>query len=173
MDIKRATPDNIPAIKRLMELAIRELQKGYLTSEQIEASFMGMGLDTQLIEDGTYFCIWDGAELVGCGGWSYRATLHGGNHSPGRDDRKLDPKTERARIRAMYTHPEHTKRGIGRMVIKASEHAAREAGFRNLEMAATMAGVPFYKKCGYRVESEWFEKNGDVPVPLATMIKEI
>jgi len=173
MDIKLAIPNDIPAIKRLMELAIRELQKGYLTSEQIEASFAGMGLDTQLIDDQTYFCIWDGSELVGCGGWSYRATLHGGNHSAGRDDRTLDPSTERARIRAMYTHPDHTKRGIGRMIIDASENAAREAGFHTLEMAATMAGVPFYKKCGYYIESEWFEKNGEVPVPLATMVKEI
>lgn len=173
MEIKQATTQDIPAIKTLMERAIRELQRGYLTEEEIEASFAGMGLDTQLIEDETYFCVWDGSTLVGCGGWSYRATLHGGNHSAGRDDRTLDPQTERARIRAMYTHPEHTKRGIGRLIIEASEDAARAAGFRKFEMAATMAGVPFYKKCGYHIESEWFEKNGDVPVPLATMVKAI
>lgn len=156
-----------------MERSIRELQRDYLSPEQVEASFAGMGLDTQLIDDQTYFCVWDDDQIVGCGGWSFRATLHGGNHSAGRDDRKLDPMTERARIRAMYTHPEHTKRGIGKLVIEAAEDGAKRAGFHTLEMAATMAGVPFYKKCGYHIESEWYEQNGDVPVPLATMVKEI
>jgi GNAT superfamily N-acetyltransferase len=158
-------------IRALMMLSIRELQKGYLTPEQIEASHAGMGLDTQLIADGSYFTVWHGDTLVGCGGWSFRATLYGGNHSANRDISLLDPATERARIRAMYTHPDHTKRGIGQMIITASETAAREHGFGALEMAATMAGKPFYLRCGYTIESEWFDENGAVPVPLATMVK--
>ena len=171
--LKLATLDDCDAIRALMNLAILELQKGYLTEAQIAASSAGMGLDTQLIEDGTYFAIWSGDTLAGCGGWSYRATLYGGNHSAGRSIRQLDPATERARIRAMYTHPDFTKRGIGRMVIDAAEAAARAAGFRALEMAATMAGKPFYLKCGYTIESEWFDENGAVPVPLATMVKTL
>ncbi len=173
LTLKLATIDDCDAIRALMHLSIRELQKGYLTEAQIAASSAGMGLDTQLIEDGTYFAIWSGDILAGCGGWSYRATLYGGNHSAGRSIRELDPATERARIRAMYTHPDFTKRGIGRMVIDAAESAARAAGFKALEMAATMAGKPFYLKCGYVVESEWFDENGAVPVPLATMVKTI
>jgi GNAT superfamily N-acetyltransferase len=172
-DLRLATFADCDAIRALMAIAIRELQKDYLTSDQIEASFAGMGLDSQLIEDGTYFTVWDGDMLAGCGGWSHRATLHGGDHSAGRSLRLLDPGIERARIRAMYTSPRYTNRGIGRMILEASEAAALAAGFRSLEMAATLAGKPFYLKCGYVVESEWQDENGAVPVPLATMVKTI
>lgn len=173
LSLRLATAADCDAIRDLMQLSISDLQKGYLTDDQILASSAGMGLDTQLIEDGTYFAVWSGDNLAGCGGWSYRATLYGGNHSAGRSIRELDPATERARIRAMYTHPNFIKRGIGRMVLNASEIAARKAGFRSLEMAATMAGKPFYLRCGYTIESEWYDENGAVPVPLATMIKTI
>jgi len=173
LSLRNADQGDIPLIKSLMKHSIAELQRGYLSEKQIEASFAGMGLDTQLIDDQTYFCVLDGKEIVGCGGWSRRATLYGGNHSAGRDARLLNPKTERARIRAMYTHPDHTKRGIGRMILKAGEAAAKEEGFQALEMAATLAGEPFYLRCGYTVESEWVDKNGAVPVPLKTMVKDI
>ncbi len=173
MKIAIAKPENINEIKDLMHASISELQKGYLSDAQIAASFSGMGLDTQLIDDGTYFCVWDEDVLVGCGGWSRRATLYGGNHTGGRNASLLDPETDRARIRAMYTHPQHAKRGIGRMIIDAGEAAAKAEGFKALEMAATMAGVPFYKKCGYHIESEWEDTNGAVPVPLCTMVKTI
>lgn len=171
--ITLAQASDIPFIKALMERAIRELQKGYLTKAQIEASFAGMGLDTQLIEDNTYFTIKDGEALVGCGGWSRRATLHGGDHSADRDNSLLNPAVDRARIRAMYTHPDHIKRGIGRMIIQASEEAARAEGFKALEMAATTAGKPFYLRCGYHIEREWEDMNGAVPVPLLTMVKRL
>jgi len=171
--LRVATLADIEAIKMLMDLAISELQKGYLTKAQIKASFAGMGLDTQLIEDQTYFCVMDEDVLVGCGGWSRRATLYGGNHSSGRNADLLDPAKDRARIRAMYTHPHHIKRGIGTMIIETGEQAAKAEGFKALEMAATMAGVPFYKKCGYSVEREWNDNNGDVPVPLCTMVKSL
>jgi len=169
--IKLARECDINAIKSLMQISISELQKGYLADSQIKASFAGMGLDTQLIEDETYFCVWDENILVGCGGWSRRATLYGGNHSAGRNAKLLDPVVDRARIRAMYTHPDHTKRGIGRMILEAGESAAKAEGFKILEMAATMAGKPFYLRCGYYVESEWEDMNGAVAVPLCTMVK--
>ena len=173
MKLEIALTRDIPKIKRLMKFSIKELQKDFLSKAQIEASFAGMGLDTQLIDDGTYFCVWDGDILVGCGGWSRRATLYGGNHSAGRNASLLDPAKDRARIRAMYTHPDHTRRGIGGMIIEAGEKAAKSEGFTALEMAATMAGVPFYKRCGYTIESEWEDTNGPVPVPLCTMVKTI
>ena len=173
LTIRPATPDDAEAIAALMKRAIEELQQGYLTPEQVEASKAGMGLDRALIEDGTYFCVEEDGVLVGCGGWSRRATLYGGNHSAGRDPRLLDPATERARIRAMYTHPDHTRKGVGRMILEAGEAAARVEGFREIEMAATMAGKPFYERCGYAVEDEWFDTNGAVPVPLATMAKAL
>ncbi len=171
--IKFASEDDIEAIGSLMNRAIVELQAGYLTDAQIAASFSGMGLDTQLIKDKTYFVVYDGETLVGCGGWSRRATLYGGNHSAGRNASLLDPATDRARIRAMYTHPEHTKRGIGRMILLAGEKAARAEGFQALEMAATKAGEPFYLRCGYHIEREWEDTNGAVPVPLLTMVKQL
>lgn len=173
MLIREATRSDIEAIKSLQMAAIEQLQRGYLTDQQIEASKVSMGLDTQLIFDGTYFCVVDAGLLVGCGGWSHRATLYGNNNSAGRNARKLDPRTERARIRAMYTHPHHTKRGIGRMILQASETAASEYGFSALEMAATEAGRPFYERCGYEIETAFFDENGDVPVPLYTMVKSL
>jgi len=171
--LRLAKLTDVEAIKCLMHLAISELQKGYLTEAQIAASFVAMGLDTQLIKDQTYFCVMEGKTLVGCGGWSRRATLYGGNHSAGRNAALLNPAIDRARIRAMYTHPDYTRRGIGKLIIEAGEVAAKAEGFKALEMAATMAGVPFYKKCGYLVESEWHDTNGDVPVPLCTMVKSL
>lgn len=173
LTLRLANLDDVGAIKNLMDRAILELQVGYLSPEQITASQAGMGLDMQLIQDQTYFTVWSADQLVGCGGWSYRATLYGGNHSAGRDISMLNPATDRARIRAMYTSPDHVRMGIGAMILKASEAAATAAGFRALEMAATMAGKPFYAKCGYYVELEWFDTNAAVPVPLATMVKSI
>lgn len=173
LDIRIAEVADAEAIAELMQLAIGELQKGFLTPEQIEASRAGMGLDMQLIEDRTYFCVEEDGVLVGCGGWSRRATLYGGNHSAGRDARSLDPATERARIRAMYTHPDHTRKGIGRLILEAGEEAARAEGFSEIEMAATQAGIPLYRACGYAIESEWHDTNGAVPVPLATMWKRL
>jgi GNAT superfamily N-acetyltransferase len=173
LHIRIATSADIDAIRALMGRAIRELQKGFLSPDQIDASSAGMGLDTQLIEDGTYFTVWSADVLAGCGGWSHRATLYGGNHSAGRSARLLDPATERGRIRAMYTNPDFTRRGIGMMILDAGEAAARAAGFKSLEMAATMAGMPLYLRAGYVVESEWFDENGAVPVPLATMVKSL
>ena len=161
------------AIAELMALAIEQLQQGYLKPEQIEASKGGMGLDAMLIADGTYFVVEAGGALAGCGGWSRRATLYGGNHSAGRDPRLLDPSSERARIRAMYTHPDHVRKGVGRLILETSESAARAEGFTELEMAATTAGKPFYLRCGYEVESEWEDTNGPIAFPLATMTKQL
>lgn len=171
MKVRLATAKDVDEIKTLMRLAINSLQTDYLTAEQILASHASMGLDTQLIEDGTYFCVWVKGRVAGCGGWSFRSTLYGGNHSAGRDAERLNPATDRARIRAMYTHPDFTHRGIGRLILETSENAAKIAGFKALEMAATLAGEPFYARCGYSVERRWEDENGAVPLPLLTMVK--
>ena len=173
LSLRLAAADDIPAIRILQQRAIDKLQEGFLSPAQIRASHAAMGLDTQLITDGTYFCVLDAASgaIAGCGGWSRRATLYGGNHSAGRDARLLVPAIEPARIRAMYTDPAHVRRGIGRMILRASEAAARAEGFRNLSMAATEAGKPFYLSCGYSVARAFEDKNGGTPVPLYEMIK--
>ena len=169
LPIRLATPADAPAIEALMALAIPALLAPFLTPRQIAASFAVMGLDTQLIADGTYFLIHAGAQLVGCGGWSRRATLYGGNHTAGRDARLLDPATEAARIRAMYTHPGFVRRGIGRRLLDASERAARSEGFTRAVLSATLGGEPLYRACGYRETG----RTVDQGVPLVVMEKQI
>lgn len=168
-----ATTDDIDAIAALMALSIAQLQTGFLSPAQIAASRAVMGLDTGLIADETYFVVLQGDRLVGCGGWSRRATLFGGNHSAARDERLLDPAIEPARVRAMYTHPEFARQGIGRQILAASEAAARQAGFRRAELAATLAGAPLYRACGW-TELAAIDANVDgVLVPLIRMGKSL
>lgn len=169
-----ATPDDIPAIAALMERAIGELQRGFLSSEQIAASRAHMGLDSQIIRDGGYFLVEIDGQLAGCGGWSARATLFGGDASGGRNPAMLDPAVDAARIRAMYTDPGFARRGVGRLIIALCEDAARAAGFRRTEMAATLAGVPLYESCGYSVIERFEAVAADgVPVPLVRMGKAL
>lgn len=170
-----ATPDDIPAIAALMERAIESLQRGFLSPEEIAASRLSMGLDTQLIADGTYFVVECAGRLAGCGGWSHRATLYGGNHSAElRDDRLLDPAAEPARIRAMYTDPDFTRRGIGRLILTLAEDAARAAGFARAEMMATLAGEPLYLACGYTPIERVMKMSAEgAPVPGLRMGKRL
>lgn len=166
---------DIPAIAELMVPAIAELQAAFLSPEQIAASAESMGLDTQLIDDGTYFLVETGGVLAGCGGWRGRATLYGGNHAADlRDDRLLDPAHETARVRAMYTDPGYARRGVGRLILALCEDAARVGGFARLELMATAAGEPLYAACGYRVIERVarLSANG-VAVPGAVMTKEL
>lgn len=153
--------------------AIDALQHDFLTPEQVAASHAVMGLDRQLIADRTYFAVEENGVMAGCGGWSFRATTYGGDHSAGRDARRLDPASEAAKVRAMYTDPGFVRRGVGRMVLDAAESAARDAGFKAVELAATMAGVPLYRACGYRDVEAFEDATGGVPVPLIRMRKEI
>ncbi|MGH7337974.1 MAG: GNAT family N-acetyltransferase, partial [Myxococcota bacterium] len=144
-----ARRDDVAALAALLERAIAELQKPYLDERQVSASRAIMGLDTQLVEDGTYFVVEADGELAGCGGWSRRATLYGGDQSPGRSAALLDPARDAARVRAMYTHPKHVRRGVGRLILALCEAAARSEGFAHVELMATLAGEPLYRACGY------------------------
>lgn len=145
-----------------------------LTPTQVERSTETMGLDTQLLKDGTYFLIYDGEKLVGCGGWSRRRTLYGGNHTEGRDDDLANPATESAKIRAMYTHPDHTRQGIGKLILSLGEEAAREEGFKTIELGATASGILLYEKCGYKELEDLAKPDADgVVVPIILMRKEL
>ncbi len=152
-----------------MDDAISQLQRDFLSAEQIEASRSVMGLDTQLIADGTYFVVLHGTDIAGCGGWSRRATLFGGDHTAGRDAALLDPAQDAARIRAMYTAPAYARRGVGRFILSLCENAAADYGFGQAELAATAAGVPLYTACGYE-KSEPIEAG---IVPLVRMRKRL
>ena len=158
----------------MMARSIRALLRPYLPEASVQASFEIMGLDTQLIDDGTYFAIEEHERVIGCGGWSRRATLFGGNHTGGRSDALLNPAIDPARVRAMYTDPDHARRGVGRAILDACETAARAEGFRRLELAATLAGEPLYRACGF-APIEAFEQMtpSGVAIPLIRMGKAI
>lgn len=167
-----ATSQDMPALQRLMTAAIKELLPQFLTPEKVEASFAVMGVDSQLIEDGTYFILESGGDLAGCGGWSRRATLFGHNHTAGRDARLLDPAKEAARIRAMYTAPAFVRRGVGRQILDLCEAAARAEGFSRAELGATAGGEPLYRACGYfEIERMEVPTPGGVTVPITRMGK--
>ena len=168
-----ATRDDLPALRALMADAIGTLQRGFLDKEQIEASRQVMGLDTQLVDDGTYVVVEAAGVIAGCGGWSWRATLFGGDHTAGRSAAALDPAQDAARIRAMYTAPAFARRGVGRLVLALCEEAARNAGFRRAELASTRAGLPLYAACGYAVLEHFEAVHGGQRIPLARMEKRL
>lgn len=174
LTIRPAVEDDLDALRALMTLAIDRGQAAVLTPAQIVTSRAVMGLDTQIVRDGTYFIVEEEGVAVGCGGWSRRATLYGGDHSPGlRDPALLDPARDAARIRAMYTHPDHVRRGIGRMVLDRCERAAAEAGFAAGELMSTASGEPLYAACGYRPLERADADVDGVSVPLIRMRKVI
>ena len=125
MTHRPATRDDLDAMRTLVDASIAELQRGFLTDTQVEASRAIMGVDAQLIDDGTYFVVEIDGQLAGCGGWCRRATLYGGSQTPGRGAALLDPVTDAARVRAMYTSPEFARRGVGRRILEPCEAATR------------------------------------------------
>ena len=173
MKLRLARRDDLEALQSLIDAAISELQRPFLTDSQIKASRAIMGVDTQLIDDGTYFVVEIDGRPVGCGGWSRRATLYGGDQSPGRNAALLDPAKDPAHVRAMYTHPDHVRKGIGKLILAQCERAARSEGFKHVDLMATMAGEPLYRACGYERCEEIVDDRGGVPVPLVRMRKPL
>jgi len=174
LTIRLASEADLGALRDLMTLSIDRGQAAVLTPAQIVASRAVMGLDTQLVRDGTYFVVEDHGVPVGCGGWSRRATLYGGDHSTDlRDPALLDPAKDAARIRAMYTHPDHVRRGIGRMILDHCEQAARMEGFAAAELMGTAGGVPLYAACGYEPIERADTHVDGVVVPLTRMRKRL
>ena len=152
--MRKAAPADKPVLRGLIEASVRALQTNDYTTEQIEAALQSVyGVDSQLIADGTYFVAETASPpnpvIVGCGGWSKRKTLYGGDQWTGREPELLDPKLDAAKIRAFFIHPDWTRRGIGTMILEACESAALAAGFTRFEMGATLTGVPLYEARGY------------------------
>lgn len=170
-----ANADDLQALRALMTRAIERLQDDFLTPEEVHASHKVMGLDTQLVLDGTYFVVELDGQIVGGGGWSWRATLYGGDDSiVTREPLALDPARDSAKIRAMYTDPDFARRGIGSTILRLCEAAARDAGFSRAEMMATMAGEPLYRAFGYLpIESVLSAPIDGVQVPLLRMEKAL
>ena len=158
LQVRQAVPADVAALQDLIRASVLGLQAADYTPEQLELALDRVfGVDTQLIEDGTYFVAeaWAGDDRViaGCGGWSKRKTLFGSDHCAGREDALLDPLCDAAKIRAFFVHPGWARRGVGSRILEVCEAAAVAAGFRRLEMGATLTGVPLYLARGY-VERE-------------------
>lgn len=168
-----ATPADHNDLRTLINASISELQRPFLDPTQIESSRTIMGLDTQLIEDGTYFIVESEGKVAGCGGWSRRATLYGGDQTPGRNTAYLDPIRDPAKVRAMYTHPAYARQGIGRLILSLCESAAKSEGFSKVELMATKSGEPLYLACGYLPIEQILDDRGGTPVPLIRMEKQL
>jgi GNAT superfamily N-acetyltransferase len=156
-----------------MDASISELQKGFLTDRQIESSRAIMGIDNQLISDGTYYIVECNRVVAGCGGWSRRATLYGSDSTPGRDPHLLDPAVDAARVRAMYTDPSFARQGVGWLILRLCEQAAAAEGFTRLELMGTMSGQPLYTKYGFVPVENVEDDRGGEAVPLVKMEKPI
>ncbi|MBX9883260.1 MAG: GNAT family N-acetyltransferase [Sphingomonas sp.] len=165
---------DLPALRLLMARAIDALQADLLTAEQVAASHAVMGLDTQLVDDGTYLIAERDGAIAGCGGWSDRATLYGGDHSTTlRNPARLDPAGDAARIRAMYTEPAFARQGVGRLILATCEAAAAARGFRAAELMATLSGARLYAVAGYSVVEPVSAEVEGVTVPLLRMRKTL
>ena len=173
--IRKANLDDREAIELLIVESARGLSRGDYSGRQIESAIRTVfGVDTDLIVDGTYFVAEDSGMLVGCGGWSKRRTLFGGDRFKGRDSGELDPKVEAAKIRAFFVHPEYARMGIARAILSLCESEARAGGFRSVELMSTLPGLKLYRACGYeggeRVEHE---TEGGASIGLVPMRKEL
>jgi GNAT superfamily N-acetyltransferase len=162
MRLRLATEEDIPALRALIDASVRTLQAGDYSAEQLDGALGTiLGVDSQLIADGTYFAVEsDAGELAGCGGWSKRRTLFGSDHAAVREDDLLDPRVDAAKIRAFFVHPDFARKGIGSKLLEACEQAAYDAGFRRFEMGSTLTGVNLYRRQGYEVIDR-------IEVPLA------
>ena len=173
--LRKANLEDREAIEQLIVESARNLSREDYSEPQIEAAILTVfGVDTDLILDGTYFVADSSGMLIGCGGWSKRRTLFGGDRFATRDSSELDPMLEAAKIRAFFVHPESARKGIGRAILSACESEARAHGFQSIELMATLPGLKLYKACGYegdqRVE---YEIEDGVSIEFVPMRKDL
>lgn len=169
--LRKARLEDIPALEALIADSARGLREGY-SAEQVEAALgKVLGVDSQLIRDGTYFVAEAEGRIIGCGGWSKRKTLFGGDHGPVKNDAWLDPATDLARIRAFYVHPGWARQGIGSALLRGCEEAAAAEGFSRLELASTLPGIPLYQARGFKAGEAInvpLDNGGSLPVVRMT-----
>jgi GNAT superfamily N-acetyltransferase len=174
--IRPAQHSDIPTLRLLIDASVRGLQTADYSPAQIEAALQKVfGVDTQLVSDGTYLLVeTQQQEIVGCGGWSERKTLYGGDVWTAREDSLLDPTKDAAKIRAFFVHPNWARRGIGTLILEACENAAIAAGFTRFEMGATLTGVPLYAARGYTALENLEVPLGDcLTLPIIRMEKRL
>lgn len=171
-EIRTATPVDCGTIQQLIAISARELSRGYYSEEQISAALESVyGVDSMLIEDRTYFVAEADDIIIGCGGWSKRKTLFGGDQFSNRDPGFLDPRFEAAKIRAFFIHPNFTRQGIGRAILDRCEAEATRQGFISLELMSTLPGVEFYRACGYAAAGPIFHDAAGVVLEFVPMKK--
>jgi len=170
-----ARETDVAAIEALIPLSVHGLQATHYSPAQMEAALGSVfGVDRQLIRDGTYFVVEQKGGIVGCGGWSKRKTLFGSDHQTNRDDAELDPVRDSARIRAFFIHPAWARRGIASVILEQCEKAIREAGFRSVELASTLPGIPFYAAFGYAAgERKEVPLGGGLTLAVVRMTKKL
>jgi len=175
LPLRHATPDDLPALRTLIDASVRELSRGFYSEAQVESALRYVfGPDTQLISDRTYYVLPGGEVLAAAGGWSRRRTLYGGDQMKLAEDPELDPATEPARIRAFYVHPAFARRGLGRMLLAHCSRAAKTAGFRSLELMSTLPGVPLYTAMGFQpIEDSVRTLPDGVELPFVRMGKPL
>ena len=175
LQIRTATNQDIPALEDLISNSVRNLSKEHYTEQQIEGALIYIfGVDTQLIADETFYVAETAGLIVGCGGWSKRKTLFGGDQAKAGEDSTLDPEVEPARIRAFFVHPAWARRGVGTLILNACEEAAIKAGFSELELVATLPGEPFYISFGYEVVARFeIALAGEDVLPAVRMKKSL
>jgi GNAT superfamily N-acetyltransferase len=172
--VRKAKLEERKQLSELIAESARGLSREHYNNAQIEAAIANLfGVDTTLIEDGTYFVAEDEGGLAGCGGWSRRKTLFGGDQYA-RDVSYSDPETEPAKIRAFFVHPAHARKGVAHAILKECEREAAAHGFRALELMSTLPGVEFYKACGYSEQGTYdLELAEAVTVPFVPMRKDL
>lgn len=173
--IRATTADDIAAMEALIVDSARALSRGYYSEAEIEAAITHVfGVDSQLVADGTYLLAEDAdGMMLGCGGWSRRRTLFGGDRFAARDGGMLDPATDAARIRAFFVAPQAARRGVGRALLQACEDRAAAAGFRHFQLMATLPGVPLYAAHGYVPDAPVLHPCGAVVVRFVPMGKTL
>ena len=148
--MRLARLDKVASIDALMKSSISDLFPHYYSAEQTASAVEYVGVaDQMLIADGTYFVVEADTQLVACGGWSRRDRLYTGSGAAAGDSRRLDPATEPARVRAMFTRADWTRRGLGTRILEACESAAKAEGFRTLALMATLPGFELYAHYGF------------------------
>lgn len=173
--VRLATLDDREAITRLIADSARHLSREHYDDAQIEAAIASVfGVDSTLIEDGTYFVAEQDGTLIGCGGWSKRKTLFGGDQFSDRDTAMIDPASEPSRIRAFFVHPEHARKGVARAILSVCEREAKAHGFRALELLSTLPGIKFYEANGYSPMGDFdLELPGGVKLQFVPMRKQL
>jgi GNAT superfamily N-acetyltransferase len=173
--LRQATLEDSAVLQALIGRSARQLSMDDYAPEQVEGALRGaFGVDSQLIRDGTYFVVESAASIVGCGGWSYRRTLFGGDARAERDGAQLDPRTDPAKIRAFFIDPRHARKGIGTLLLDHCEAEARSRGFSRAEMMATLPGVRLYAARGYvPAERILYDVGSGVAIEFVPMSKDI